>query len=114
MVELQEEENLVEETKPIINLSSLAFEQLLTLGVDVNHLFVLEAVKEGTDLSLHIKSPKLEGWKQTLIRKGYLNMQGQITSEGVLLLSLILEGQVPTIQKRKRERKEVILTDFEK
>lgn len=113
MVEQLAEENLAEETKSIINLSSLAFEQLLQLGLDANHVLILEGLKEGTDLSLHITSPKLVGWKQTLIRKSYLDLQGAITQSGIQLLEDIFKGGM-LIVKKKREKREVILNDFDK
>lgn len=93
----------------LISLSSLAFESLLSLGLDANHIWTLE--NPGTT----IDNPKLLGWKQTLVRKGYLNIQGGLTPEGTGLLADISSGLNLSVVKRKRERKiSEIGDDFER
>lgn len=98
--------------RSIISLSSAAFEQLLQIGIDLNHTYILEGINEGTDLTKHIQSPKLVGWKQTLIRKGYLDMQGLITDTGRNLLKQIGEGGTLLV-KRQKEKREMVISDFE-
>lgn len=104
-----EELNIQEgEKRKLISLSNIAFEQVLALGLDANHLWMLE------NPDVEINSPKIIGWKQTLVRKGYLDMQGVLTKEGSSLLVGISSGMMPEVVKRKREKRIEITGDFEK
>lgn len=98
--------------KQIISLSSETFAQILQLGIDLNMLYLLEGFKEGTDLTVHTNASKALAWKQTLVRKGYLNTQGAITQEGISLLQSIGSGDT-TIVKRRKEKKVQISDSFE-
>lgn len=118
MVELLEEESLnsqdtLNKVKPIIGLTSVAFDQLLQLGLDLNHLYILEGLQEEAGQSLHITSAKLLGWRQTLERKGYIDIKGSITEDGKKLLLEIGTGSTVTLKRIKRQRREVIMTSFD-
>lgn len=109
---IQDSLSEIKRERPLISLSNTAFEQILQLGIDLNHIYLIEELNGGIDLTKHIQSPKLVGWKQTLIRKGYLDMQGLLAQSGKDLLKLIGEGGVLLV-KKQREKREIVLSDFE-
>lgn len=118
MVELLEEESLnsqdsLKSIKPIIGLTSVAFDQLLQLGLDANHLYILEGLQEEAGQSLHITSPKLLGWRQTLERKGYIDIKGDITKDGRDLLSQLSSGNSLTVKRQRRLKREQIINSFD-
>jgi len=102
----------LQEEKSIIPINSKTFEQILQLGIDLNHIFILEGFAQGTDLTKHINAGRGESWKQTLIRKGYLSAIGEILPSGNQLLSDIGIGNI-SIVKKKREKQELIVNNFD-
>lgn len=99
--------------RSMIDISSKTFEQLLDIGMDINHLYILEALAEGTDLSLHINSPKVLGWKQTLLRKGYIDIKEGITEAGKELLSSVGSGKLSIVKASRKLKKEKIVDSFD-
>lgn len=88
---MEEEKRSQESSKPI-NLFNLSLEQVkicLNERLDLNSLFLLEAFEEGVDMSKYLEDPKMEAWRQTLVRKSLINEQGKILNQGMLVLDLI-------------------------
>lgn len=74
----------------IFNLTIEKFWQLQTSGIDLNNLFVLECLNEGTDIEKHVSAAKIKAWKQNLYRKSLITETGEVTTLGKeLLMSLI-------------------------
>jgi hypothetical protein len=65
-------------------------EELLDLGLDLNTVYCLQCIKEGLTPG---SSSKIEGWIQTLVRKGYISSSLAITSSGEQLLIDLAEGK---------------------
>lgn len=95
------QELLQERSQDIFNLTIEAFEKLNSIGLDLNGLFVLECFHQGTDITMHIKSSKIEAWKQGLIRKGFITDSGGLTSSGQEILRSIKEGTKLEVGKLK-------------
>jgi hypothetical protein len=92
---MQELEKSSQESSSLFNLTIEAFEELTKVGMDLNSLFVLECLSEGTDPCVHVKSyncERVEAWKQGLIRKGLVNEDLTLTLNGKQLLSSSHKG----------------------
>lgn len=68
------------------------YEELLDLGLDLNTYYILRLADKGADISLNITSSRIEAWKQTLIRKGYLTDKSEISLTGKELLKAMEDG----------------------
>lgn len=81
----------------VFNLTIEGFWQLQTNGIDLNNLFVLECLNQGTDIEKHVKgSSKIKAWKQNLYRKSLVTEKGEVTVLGKeLLASLISSNPSP-------------------
>lgn len=90
----------------VFNLTIEGFQQLQTYGIDLNHLFVLECLSEGTDLSKHMTSSKIAAWKQNLYRKSLITEKGEVTTMAKELLTALASSHSPR-DVIKRTRKEV-------
>lgn len=62
-------------------------------GIDLNHLFILECLNEGTDIEKHVNSSKLKAWKQNLYRKSLITPQGEVSETGKELLKALREAK---------------------
>ena len=90
----------------VFNLTIEGFKQLHTFGIDLNHLFVLECLSEGTDIENHLNNSKIKAWKQNLYRKSLLTEDGKITTLGKELLSSLknpLSSPRDVIKKSRTE-----------
>jgi hypothetical protein len=91
----------------VFNLTIEGFKQLQTYGIDLNHLFVLECLAEGTDIAKHISSSKVAAWKQNLYRKSLTTEKGEVTTLGKNLLSSLSSSQTPRGDVMAETMKEV-------
>jgi len=87
---------------PIIELSKANLENLLAAGLDMNHVFLLQAFENGEDIAIELDNLKVLGWRQTLLRKGYITEKKTISLSGKELLRVLREGGV--IQATKKEK----------
>lgn len=85
----QSEENSQELS--VFNLTIEKFWQLQTNGIDLNNLFVLECLNEGTDIAKHTNGAKVKAWKQNLFRKSLVTESGEITTLGKELLRSLID-----------------------
>lgn len=83
---MEESKENSQESSSLFNLTMEGFIGLESTGLDLNLLFLLECFNEGTDPTIHSKSERVLGWKQTLIRKGYLTDKGEVTCVGKAVL----------------------------
>lgn len=74
---------------PMFNLSLEQVKICIEEKIDLNSLYLLEAFEEGKDLSKYLENPKMESWRQTLLRKGYINENGKVLNPGLNLLEVI-------------------------
>lgn len=77
----------------VFNLTIEGFWQLHTYGIDLNHLFILECLNEGTDIEKHVKSTKLKAWKHNLFRKSMITEKGEVTVIGKEILKSLAESR---------------------
>lgn len=92
----------------VFSLTIEGFWQLHTHGIDLNHLFVLECLNEGTDIENHVSPSKARAWKQNLYRKSLVTEKGEITALGKDLLSSLGSARSPTAAiKRAIEQKDI-------
>lgn len=106
-VSLDMEEAKIEGGNQILSLSSQVFTQLLELGLDANHLWLLE------NPDFELQSPKVLGWKQTLSRKGYIDEKGDLTKVGKELLLMVGQGKLLGVKKQKKEQRILTETSFD-
>lgn len=92
----------------LFNLTIEGFWQLQSSGIDLNHLFVLECLNEGTDLSKHNNGAKVKAWKQNLYRKSLVTETGEVTTLGKELLTTLSN---PNTSPREVIRKAVASAD---
>lgn len=71
----------------LFNLTIEGFWQLQSSGIDLNHLFILECLNEGTDIEKHTNIAKVKAWKQNLYRKSLITEAGEVTTLGKELLT---------------------------
>lgn len=76
----------------IFNLTIEKFWQLQSSGIDLNNLFVLECLNEGTDIERHVTGSKIKAWKQNLYRKSLVTESGEVTTLGKELLISLKEN----------------------
>jgi hypothetical protein len=107
LTELEERQN-----RQIIPLLATTFEQILQMGISLDLLYILEGFSEGIDVTTNINQAKAASWKQTLLRKGYIDGNNKITVLGEELLKDIEGGKVSVVKKR-REKQVLVTTDFE-
>lgn len=93
MQQLQQEQN--SQGSSVFNLTIEGFKQLQTYGIDLNHLFILECLSEGTDVANHTSSSKVEAWKQNLYRKSLITENGEVTILGKELLTTLSSNGSP-------------------
>jgi len=104
MQQSQQEQNA--QGLSVFNLTIEGFRQLQTYGIDLNHLFILECLSEGTDVEKHMSSSKVAAWKQNLYRKSLITEKGEVTVLGKELLVALSSARPPGEVVRKI-RKEV-------
>lgn len=85
----------VTSSRSLFDITIQAFNQVVKEGLGLDHIFILEAFKEGTDMRKHVNSIKIESCTQTLIRKGYILDEGKITLAGRALLISLRENTSP-------------------
>lgn len=79
-------------SKSLFDITSQAFNQVIKEGLTLDHIFILEAFIEGTDLTKHISSVRVQACKQTLIRKEYLTETGNVTLLGRALIKSLKDN----------------------
>jgi hypothetical protein len=84
--------NLESLKEPMFNLSLKQIKICLEEKIDLNSLFLLEALEEEKDLAEYLKTPQLDSWKQTLVRKSLINEKGILLTRGKALLDNIRKG----------------------
>lgn len=92
MQQLQQESS---QGSSVFNLTIEEFKQLQTYGIDLNHLFILECLAEGTDITKHVSSTKVKAWKQNLYRKNLITEKGEITTLGKNLFEALGSSAAP-------------------
>lgn len=102
-----------EQTKQIIPILSTTFEQILQLGLSLDLIYILEGFSQGIDVTTNINNAKAESWKQTLVRKGYIDESSGITKDGKELLLLIGQGKSSTLKSLKNSKRQVISSSFD-
>lgn len=88
---------------PLFNISLEQVKICFEEGMDLNNLYLLEAFSEGTDLTVHYSSAKFAGYKQTLLRKGYINEQGIVLVKGKELLDMVKHTKPRQIEKNIKQ-----------
>lgn len=74
----------------IFNISRDGLQELHKAGIDLNGLFLLDCLKNNVDLSSF--NGKMESWHQELLRKGFINATGTLSTTGALLLDCMETG----------------------
>ncbi|NLR61104.1 hypothetical protein HGH93_23585 [Chitinophaga polysaccharea] len=82
-------------TKRYFSICLAGLEFLTVKNLDLNHLYLLELISLGV---LPVIEGRLKDWAQTLIRKGYLTIEHQLTLKGEALLINVQEGIEPKQQ----------------
>lgn len=80
-----------ESRSSLFNLDIKGLSVLLTKGLDLNHLYLLEQISRHADIS---SIAKAKDWRQTLIRKGFLTDEITLTKKGEQLFDEIWDGEV--------------------
>lgn len=99
------------DSSELFNVTIEGFKELQEAGLDMNTLFILECFSEGTDITKHISSLKLEAWKQNLVRNGYLNEDASITKKGEKLIEQVKKGK--HFPAERKEEKKIIKQGFD-
>ena len=84
--------------------------EVLKLGLDLNHIYLLERFERGQTIQLEEKTA---GWVQGLVRKGYLLRDFKVTAFGTKLLDKLRKNMDSVFLDIKIAQNEV-LDDFEK
>lgn len=104
MEELQTEQNS-------LSLSNVDLEEVFSLGLEMNHIWLLSKLGEGYWTSI----PKVQVWFQTLQRKGYIVLNPSnfyvATEEGKTLLNAISKGEKGL---KQTQRKKIVKKQEEK
>lgn len=113
---IMEELQLKEKSHDLFNIGVEEFLVLVKNGTSLDHLFILHLYDKNIDIRKDISSSKIEAWRVTLIRKGYLDPKDNSVTE--LGKSLLIGGSINEgIIKSKAEIKKVvdkIKSDFDK
>lgn len=88
----------------LFNVTIEGFKDLQEAGLDMNTLFILECFSEGTDITKHIQSSKIEAWKQNLIRNDYISDGFILTKKGTEVLSSLKRGRLPAQEAKIKEQ----------
>lgn len=84
--------SLKSSSKDIFNITREGFKMIQDSGLTLDQVFFLEKLSNGQDISQDLQPEKLELWKQTLIRKGYLSDIGILTKSGFELIKSVQSG----------------------
>lgn len=104
----------------LFNVTIKQFEDAVSLGLDLNLLYMLSWAHSWKEVDWHIrmewKGAKIKAWEQTLIRKGYLTEGGEITESGEKIYKALISSEreeVVVYKREKKEKKEKTLTKFD-
>lgn len=92
MEKSQQPQNSPVSSVPIFNISQVGFQELLKASLTLDQLFYLECVKHKVDLKEVVTRDRLLSWKQSLIRKGFLTEDGEVSVLGAALLEAVGSG----------------------
>lgn len=67
-----------------------SIEEILSLGLEINHIVILDKLLTHEPLPAH---PKISAWIQTLERKGYIDKSFNVSDGGYLLLKSLYENK---------------------
>lgn len=100
-----------------ISLFNVDIINVVAVGIDLNMLYLLERAYIAPLKVDYNFNAKIKGWEQTLIRKGFLTEEGEITEEGrkvYTILSSQRGEKVVQYKKEKKEKKVKVETDFDR
>jgi hypothetical protein len=77
-------------SEQLFNISPSNLKEILSAGIDLNCLFLLEHFSKGLNINLFdSQSERVKAWKSTLIRKDLLSEDDKVTNTGYILLGKI-------------------------
>jgi len=78
---------------PIFNITKDGFQELTRVKLTLDQLFYLECCKWNISLKDVVPADKYLTWKQSLLRKGYIDELGKPTMDGLEVLKAVGSGQ---------------------
>lgn len=102
----------MEQKAELFNVNLEQFSQIIDAQLDLNTTYLLEMYLKGIDPLSVTKSLKVSGWRATLIRKGYLTEDNEVTLQGKDYYTALLSNSGKTAEVVKI-RKNQIESDFE-
>lgn len=90
---------------------------VVQLGFDLNMLYLLERAYIAPLKTEFCANPKIKAWEQTLIRKGLITVEGEITEEGKKVYGILSSSSgevVAEYKKEKKEKVEKVKSDFDR
>ena len=91
-----------EDQKQLFSLTISQLGQIMSLGLPLEGVYILECLIEGTNPGYHLPYPRLQGTYQTLTRKGYLSESDELTEEGIRLYKALLDNKDIVEEKEGR------------
>jgi len=87
---------------PIFNISAEGFQELQKSGLTLDQLFYLECKANKVNLRDIVSSDKIATWRQSLIRKGFMTEEKEVSVDGFELLKAVGSGEAfkGTIEKK--------------
>lgn len=90
MAQLQPEKSLV---LPIFNITTEGFLELQKAGLNLDQLFYLETISHGLEIKELVTKDKIMTWRQSLLRRGLITEDGEVTVEGKIVLEAVGSGE---------------------
>lgn len=90
MAEVQERS---QDSSPIFNITKEGFQELTKVKLTLDQLFYLECCRWRVSLKDVVPADKYLSWKQSLIRKGYVDELGNPTADGLEALKAVKSGE---------------------
>lgn len=110
-----ETQHLESNCHDLFNIEIGNFLSYIKNGISLDQIYILQLYEKGEDITIHISSSKVEGWRVNLVRKGYLEKDNKVTELGKSLLSGDNIGEVIKINKKELKKAvEGIKSDFDR